>query len=91
MSRAKKILERSEYISPNELVERWRCARSSVAEAKMLATAWRLDYNHRRPHGGPGCVTPAAFAASLAAPAVGAAPLPSERQAKQEQEVVMRS
>ncbi len=41
-----------------------------VAEAKMLAMRWRLDYNHRRPHGSLGYVTPAAFAASLAAPAV---------------------
>jgi putative transposase len=61
----------------------------TVAEARMLATRWRLDYNHRRPHSSLGYVTPAAFAASLAAPAVGAAPLPAEQQAKEEEVVIL--
>jgi transposase InsO family protein len=52
----------------------------SVAEAKMLATQWRLEYNHRRPHSSLGYVPPAAFAASLAEPPV--ATLPTARQAK---------
>jgi transposase InsO family protein len=61
----------------------------SVAEARMLATQWRQDYNHRRPHSSLGYVTPAAFAASLAAPSVGAAPLPSEQQAKEQELVIL--
>ena len=53
----------------------------SLAKAKHLATQWRLEYNHRRPHSSLGYVPPAAFAASLADPPVGAAPLPAAQQA----------
>ena len=35
-----------------------------AAEARTLATQWRLEYNHRRPHSSLGHGTPAAFAAS---------------------------
>jgi transposase InsO family protein len=54
----------------------------TVAEARTLATRWRLEYNHRRPHSSLGYVTPAAFAASLAEPAVAA--LPTAQQAKEQ-------
>lgn len=40
---------------------------TSLAEARLLATQWRLDYNHRRPHSSLKYQTPAAFAASCAA------------------------
>lgn len=56
----------------------------SLKQAKTLATHWRLDYNHRRPHSGLGYKMPAAFAASLAPPAVEATPLPPPGPAKEE-------
>jgi putative transposase len=37
---------------------------TSLAEARYLATQWRLEYNHRRPHSSLGGLTPAAFAAA---------------------------
>jgi len=53
-----------------------------LAEAKMLSTQWRLEYNHRRPHSSLGYVAPAVFAASRAGAPVGASPLPAPRHAK---------
>ena len=52
-----------------------------VRDAQSLARAWREEYNHRRPHSSLGYVPPAVFAATLAGPPVGAAPLPSARPA----------
>jgi transposase InsO family protein len=54
---------------------------ADVREAKALAAAWKNEYNHRRPHSSLGYVPPAVFAATLAVPAVGAAPLPPARPA----------
>lgn len=54
---------------------------ADVMHAKAHADRWRNDYNHRRPHSSLKYLTPAAFAASLAGPAVGAAPLPAAQPA----------
>ncbi len=50
-------------------------------EAKALAASWRHEYNHQRPHSSLGYVPPAVFAAPLAGPPVGAAPLSPARPA----------
>lgn len=52
-----------------------------LADAQEMAAWWRNFYNHRRPHSSLGYQTPAAFAATLAAPPVGAAPLPPAQPA----------
>lgn len=51
----------------------------SLPEARYVLDAWRTEYNHHRPHSGLKWQTPAAFAASLAGPPVGAPPLPSDQ------------
>ena len=53
-----------------------------LAEAKMLSSQWRMEYNHRRPHSSLGYVAPAKFAASLAEPPVAA--LPAAQQATEQ-------
>jgi putative transposase len=66
----------------------------SLPEARVVLDQWRMDYNHRGPHGGLKWMTPAAFVAGLdntasgAVPAasrgaspVGAAPLPPTHHA----------
>ena len=52
-----------------------------LRDAKALAANWKNEYNHRRPHSSLAYRTPAAYAASLADPPVGAAPLPPDQPA----------
>ncbi len=62
-----------------------------VRDAKALASGWKNEYNHRRPHSSLGYQTPAVYAAgcergdavSLTGPPVGASPLPAARQAEE--------
>jgi len=60
-----------------------------LKEAKELATAWRLDYNHHRPHSSLGYMTPATFAASLSPPPAEAAPQPASGTAKETSMVIL--
>jgi transposase InsO family protein len=48
----------------------------SLPEARYVLDEWRVQYNNDRIHGGLNWTTPAAFAASLSGPSVGATPLP---------------
>jgi len=61
---------------------------TGLRDAKALAAGWKNEYNHRRPHSSLGYRTPAAYAATLAGPAVGAAPLPPARQAEEPMEAL---
>jgi len=49
----------------------------SLPEARVVLDQWRMDYNHRRPHGGLKWLTPAAFVAELDDTASGAVPAAS--------------
>jgi len=46
----------------------------SLPEARVVLDEWRMDYNHRRPHGGLKWITPAAYVAGLDDTASGAFP-----------------
>ncbi|NBP98663.1 MAG: transposase, partial [Synechococcaceae bacterium WB6_3A_227] len=46
----------------------------SLHEARVVLDQWRMDYNHRRPHGGLKWLTPAAFVAGLDDVASGVVP-----------------
>ena len=45
----------------------------SLADAKSKIEAWRIDYNHQRPHGSLGHVTPNEFASQRQARTAGEA------------------
>jgi transposase InsO family protein len=49
----------------------------SLPEARVVLDQWRMDYNHRRPHGGLKWLTPAAFVAGLDGNASGVVPVAS--------------
>jgi transposase InsO family protein len=50
---------------------------ADLLEAKSLASHWRHEYNHRRPHSSLGYAPPSAYASRLAAAPLGASPLRS--------------
>ena len=60
---------------------------TSLAEARHLATRWRLDYNHHRPHSSLKYKTPAALAASSAAAPL--ATLGEQQQTKKEDQLIL--
>ena len=55
----------------------------SLPEAQYVLDEWREECNRRRPHSGLNWRTPEAFAASLAAPPVGAPALPPDQPGRQ--------
>jgi len=55
---------------------------TSLAEAQLLATEYRQEYNHRRPHSALNYRTPADFAAQASSGSVPAAPQPALRLRK---------
>ena len=58
-------------IAPQRLDARVRAEFTSLAEARALGTAWRLEYNHRRPHNSLGYRTPAEYSAGCASVPLG--------------------
>lgn len=50
---------------------------ADLLEAKSLASHWRHEYNHRRPHSSLGYAPPSVYASRLAAAPLGASPLRS--------------
>ena len=60
----------------------------SLPEARYVLDEWRLEYNHRRPHSGLNWETPAAVAARLAGPPVGATPLPPYQPINKQQPIL---
>ncbi len=71
---------------PDELLNRELFL--SLPEARHVLDEWREECNRRRPHSGLNWRTPEAFAASLAAPTVGASPLPSDQPMDQQQPIL---
>ena len=66
------VVESLNAIFRDELLNTAICA--TVKSARDMATSWRLEYNHRRPHGALGYEAPASYAARCQA-APGSAPL----------------
>ena len=60
----------------------------SVPEARYVLDEWRQEYNERRPHSGLNWQTPAAFAAAVADPPVGAPPLPAAQPTNKPQPIL---
>jgi len=60
----------------------------TLGAARAMATAWRLEYNHRRPHGALGYLAPAEYAARCQ-PAPGSAALRPTRPGSGTNDTVM--
>ena len=60
----------------------------SLPEARYVLDEWRLECNERRPHTGLGWQTPAAVAARLAGPPVGAPSLPPAHPINKQQRIL---
>ena len=50
------------FVSTRELTDKEPSFEAAVAAIKRLTAAWKDDYNHHRPHGSLGYITPAEFA-----------------------------
>lgn len=62
---------------------------STVKVAKNMATAWQLQYNHRRPHGALGYVCPAKYASCCHAAPGSAALRPTQHGSRNDNDMVL--
>ena len=61
----------------------------TVKAGRDMAMAWRLEYNHRRPHGALGYVAPAAYAARCPSASGSAALRPTPTGSRNDNTIVL--